>query len=288
MITRRRFLTISAAMAASPALARPHEWRGFALGAEVSVTLDLPGDPRGLTTRIEAELRSTEAAFSLYDPGSDLSRLNASGTLDLTPHWRALLPQIDALHSATSGLFDPTVQPLWQAIAQRKDTAAARELIGWHRVRHDASHLHLDPGQKLTLNGIAQGYATDRVRQILSDAGLTKCLINIGEHGAIGGPFRLGLSDPAHGHIGQMTLQDSAIATSSPAATPLGTDGHILHAEARPQWSTVSVMADTATLADGLSTALALAPLPQVRQIAKRADMRRVLLVSDTGDLITL
>lgn len=79
-----------------------------------------------------------------------------------------------------------------------------------------------------------------------------------------------------------------AIATSSPAATPLGDQGHILHASARPHWSTVSVEASSATLADSLSTAMVLAPRDQIREIKKQADITRVTLVDFDGNLMTL
>ncbi|MDA7428479.1 FAD:protein FMN transferase [Primorskyibacter aestuariivivens] len=287
-LSRRRFLAISAAMAATPALARPHTWSGFALGAEVSVSLQTPEDPAPLIAAIRRELASIEAAFSLYDPDSEITRLNTTGYLELSPAWQSLLPAIDRLHSITESLFDPTVQPLWEALAKGHDPAPARALIGWHRTRQDGARLVLDKGQKLTLNGIAQGYATDRIRALLANAGLTQSLINIGEFAALGGPYRLGLSDPGHGHLGHVTLENAAVATSSPAATPLGPGGHILHVSARPRWSTVSVVADSATLADGLSTALTLAPLEQARDLARMPGIHSVRLVSAEGDLTTL
>lgn len=291
-LSRRRFLAISAAAAtcvsASPALGRPHTWRGHALGAEVSVSLAAPDDPAPLIAAIRAELDAIESAFSLYRAGSDLTRLNASGALRLTPHWQALLPRIDRLHAATGGLFEPTVQPLWEALAHGQDPAPARALIGWGRARHDAARLVLETGQKLTLNGIAQGYATDRIRALLAKAGLTKSLINIGEYAALGGPYRLGLSDPAQGHLGHVTLTNAAVATSSPAATPLGETGHILHPTAHPRWSSVSVIAETATLADGLSTALTLAPLAQVREVSGMPGIHAIRLIARNGDLTTI
>src|SRR6056297_2116037 len=115
----------------------------------------------------------------------------------------------------------------------------ARAAIGWARVRRDGDSIRLAPGQALTLNGMAQGFATDRVRALLRDAGLDRCLVNIGEFAALGGPWRLGLADPVHGHLGQVTLDGTAVATSSPAADQVGGQAHILHATARPRWSTV-------------------------------------------------
>lgn len=290
MISRRRFLAITAAATvAGPARARPHTWRGHALGAEVSVRLDMAGDPAPLFAAIAAELRGIEADFSLYDADSGLRRLNATGRLALSPRWRALLPGVDRLHEATGGLFDPTVQPLWQALARGGDTGSARAAIGWERVVRDARTLRLGTGQALTLNGIAQGYATDRIRALLCEAGLDRCLVNIGEFAALGGPWRLGLSDPRHGHLGHVTLDGTAVATSSPTADRVGGQAHILHATARPRWSTVSVVAESAALADGLSTALVLAPMAEARRVARSLPgVRAVRLVDDAGDLMTL
>jgi len=288
MISRRRFLAITAAATvAGPAQAQT--WRGHALGAEVAVRLDMAGDAAPLFAAIEAELRGIEAAFSLHDPASDIRRLNATGRLTIPEGWRALLPDLDRLHRVTGGLFDPTVQPLWQALARGDDPRPARAAIGWARVRRDGDSIRLAPGQALTLNGIAQGFATDRVRALLRDAGLDRCLVNIGEFAALGGPWRLGLADPVHGHLGQVTLDGTAVATSSPAADQVGGQAHILHATARPRWSTVSVVAERAALADGLSTALVLAPMAEARRMARALPgVRAVRLVDDAGDLVTL
>lgn len=288
MISRRRFLAITAAATvAGPA--RAQTWRGYALGAEVSVRLDMVGDAAPLFAAIEAELRSIESAFSLYDPASEICRLNATGRLAIPEIWRALLPELNRLHFVTGGLFDPTVQPLWQALARGDDPSPTRAAIGWARVRWDGDSIRLAPGQALTLNGIAQGFATDRVRALLRDAGLDRCLVNIGEFAALGGSYRLGLADPIHGQLGQVTLDGTAVATSSPHADRVGGQAHILHATARPSWSTVSVVAESAVLADGLSTALVMAPMTEARRMARSLPgVRAVRLVDDAGDLVTL
>jgi len=288
MISRRRFLAITAAAtAAGPA--RAQTWRGHALGAEVSVRIDMARDAAPLFGAIEAELRGIEAAFSLYDPASDICRLNATGRLAIPERWRSLLTVIDRLHLGTGGLFDATVQPLWQALARGDDPGPARAAIGWARVRWDGDSIRLGRGQALTLNGIAQGHATDRVRALLRGAGLDRCLVNIGEFAALGGPYRLGLADPIHGHLGQVTLDGTAVANSSPHADRVGGQAHILHAAARPRWSTVSVVAESAALADGLSTALVLAPVAEARRAAQALPgVRAVRLVDEAGDLVTL
>ncbi len=287
-LNRRRFLSISAAcMLATPARAQIHRWQGRALGAEVDITLHAPAEiAEPALDRARGSLDAVMAQFDLFDPASTVSRLNRTGHLDAPDvMFRRLMQACTQVHAATGGLFDPTVQPLWRALAEGQPPEAARALIDWSRVRHSAASVTLGEGQALTFNGIAQGFATDLVAEALRDAGLERTLVNIGEFRGTGGPWRLGISDPEIGMIGTRTLTSSAIATSSPKAVPLGGQGHILHGHAKPRWSAVSVEAATATMADGFSTALTMARLEDIRAAVGTFGIRRITLVSDQGDV---
>ncbi len=287
-LNRRRFLSISAAcMLATPARAQIHRWQGRALGAGGDITLHAPAEiAEPALDRARGSLDAVMAQFDLFDPASTVSRLNRTGHLDAPDvMFRRLMQACTQVHAATGGLFDPTVQPLWRALAERQPPQAARALIDWSRVRHSAASVTLGEGQALTFNGIAQGFATDLVAEALRDAGLERTLVNIGEFRGTGGPWRLGISDPEIGMIGTRTLTSSAIATSSPKAVPLGGQGHILHGHAKPRWSTVSVEAATATMADGFSTALTMARLEDIRAAVGTFGIRRITLVSDQGDV---
>lgn len=290
-LSRRRFLAISAAFAAMPAgAAQAHSWEGFAFGAQVSLRMQGP-KAQALTALNEARvlIAKLEELFSLYNPNSTLSVLNRTGTLTAPDAlFMDLIRAADTAFTQSGGLFDPTVQALWSAVSHGQDTTPAIAAMGWEKVQVVADRITLGPAQTLTLNGIAQGYATDLIADMLITHGFTDTLVNIGEFRGAGGPFTLGLSDPLHGVMGQRTLSGGAIATSSPAATMLGEQGHILHPSARAKWSTVSVEATRATVADSLSTAMVLAPRSQVQAIKERADITRVTLVDFAGNLTTL
>ena len=288
-LTRRRFLTVVAAALATPTLAEPLRWRGGALGAETSLTIHAPRARAQAALRdIRRLLTRVEQLFSLYDPTSQLSRLNASGKLtNPAPEFVALLHRADRVNRASNGLFDPTVQPLWHALAKGGDTNAARALIGWDRTRFDGNRITLGAGQALTLNGIAQGFATDLAAAMLRRAGLDKVLVNIGEFAALGGPFTLGISDPAFGLVATSRLSNRAIATSSPGAMALGArQSHILNPRAQtlPRWSTISVEADSAAIADAASTALCLMSEEEIRAcLRKLPGNPRATMVSRAG-----
>lgn len=285
-MNRRRFLAITAAALALPGAARAETtWQGTALGAEASVTLTGP------RTRAEAALASLPALlnaveddFSLYRPASTLSRLNAGNPITPSPAFAALLAHCDFLHEATEGAFDPSVQPLWRALATGTATHAP---IGWPHIPRGRP-LRLLPGQALTFNGIAQGHATDTVAAHLAAHGFTHALIDIGELAALGGPFRIGLMDPAAGLTGTATLSNRAIATSSPRATLVAGQPHILHPQGLPPlWSSVTVEADTATLADALSTALVFHDAPKIARIRTRLPGTHRIWVTDRHGNLT-
>ena len=287
-MNRRRVLTILAA-AALPLRATATEWHGIALGAEARVVLSgQKGDARAALTALPALLADMEAEFSLYRPSS-LTRLNRDGRLDPSAAFRAVLSVADAVHRATGGAFDPTVQPLWSALARGEDPGPATAAIGWDRVALGPS-VTLAPGQALTLNGIAQGFATDAALRLLADHGFTKALVDLGEAAALGGPFRLSLQDPEFGPMGTRSLTDRAIATSSPRATLVGDRPHILHPQGRPPlWATVSVEAASATLADALSTAAVFLTSNELANARTRLPgIGRITLVDPQGNLSTL
>lgn len=277
MTTRRRFLAISAAAFALPAAAHAQQvytWSGLALGARATIRLAHP-DAAAITARAAAEIERLEDIFSLYRRDSAVSRLNREGRLDAPPFdLLECLSLAGAVHHATGGLFDPTVQPMWAAYADATARgevpsadvlAQARALTGWDGVTLDAALISMRAGMALTLNGIAQGYIADRVAGLLAAEGLQNILIDTGEFRALGqqpqgGAWPVGLAQG-----GAVALTSRALATSAPRGTVFdvaGVLGHILDPKsgltAAPRWRGISVSASSAALADGLSTAACL------------------------------
>lgn len=269
MPTRRRFLTLTAAALACPARAeKPQVWEGRALGAAARIVLTgaQPQHARRTFARVERALARTEAQFSLHTD-SALTRLNRDGRLAYPGHEiAALFDLADRVNRATGGAFDPSVQPLWLALATSGDTATARTLLGWKRVRLSPEAIRLDPGMALTFNGIAQGAAADRVAALMRAEGFRDVLIDMGEIAGLGvspygEPWRAGIVLPDGTEVARATLQDRALATSAPGGTRIGTRSgpgseHILDPRGGvARWRLAAVTAPSAALADALSTA---------------------------------
>lgn len=276
MLNRRRFLSIAATVALLPGAAGAvplHVETGIALGARVTLRLAHPDAPALAGAAME-EIRRLERIFSLYLPGSDLVRLNAESRLDGPPfELLECLTLAGAVHDASGGRFDPTVQTLWRAEAEARERGApltvaergaALARTGWDRIRLAPDRIVLEPGTTLTLNGIAQGYIADRVVAFLAARGLTEALIDTGEMAALDAPSQGGwpVRLPDGSGVG---LRHRALATSAPLGMTFGGDGRTSHIldplSGRPapeRWRSVSITAPAAAVADALSTAACL------------------------------
>lgn len=302
---RRRVLRILGAAVALPAAvlglrglvpsAPPVVWQGQALGAVSGLTLWHP-DPRVARRAliwIQAEIARLEDVFSLYRPGSQIVRLNAEGRLDRpAPDLRQVIDIAQRVAEASGGAFDPTVQPLWRARAQAPDDAraiaAARALVDHTALTAGRGQVRLArPGMALTLDGIAQGWITDRIADLLRDAGFDHAMVQLGETRALGGtpdgtPFAVNLVDPmAPWRTDRvLPLADAALAVSG------GYGGaHVIDpatGQAAGALRDVAVVAPRAVWADALSTAILvagearaprlLATVPGARALVTRPD----------------
>ena len=272
MISRRRFLTISAAATCSvsvPAFAKK-SWVGRAFGAEVSIHLrGEQGQAQGALEAARDTIRRLENHFSIYNSNSLVSRLNRQGELQMPPEFARLMDSVDQIHRESGGLFDPTVQPLFAAMLvsggklQVNELGGLNRLVGWNKVHRQGARIAFaTKGMAITLNGIAQGFATDRVSEVLAAHGFVNPIVNIGEYRVGEKPAPLTVQDSNGTAIASLKLQDGAMATSSSNGFNFR-DGasHILSPTggSHGKWNTVSIVADTATQADGFSTALLLA-----------------------------
>jgi thiamine biosynthesis lipoprotein len=297
-IARRRFIAITAAAGGLPLLpfASAHAtpllrvWTGAALGADATLQIHHP-DPGAADRLIAAslaEVERLERVMSLYRPDSALSRLNRDGVLDDPPFDLVrVLAESQRFSALTGGAFDVTVQPLWDLYAKHfaqpsasadgppaEAIAAAVARVGQEALEVGPARLRLArPGMGITLNGIGQGYVTDRVVELLRAGGVEHALVDMGETRALGGhpaggPWSIGLEDPrSPGNIAaRIPLADRAVATSGGYGTvfdPAGRFNHIFEPQSGRtswRWLSVSVEAETAAGADALSTAFTLMP----------------------------
>jgi len=294
--SRRSFLVAASALGALSAIGAKADskdvqlvrWTGAALGAKASINL-YHSDPvwaREQLDKCQREIERFENLFSLYRPQSAVRQLNRDGFLENPDvDFLTLLSQAIAFSEQTSGVFDVTVQPLWELYATHFSSLEAdpegppSDVISTVLERVGSRHVQLDTdqisftkkGMGITLNGIAQGYITDRITELLKSAGFTDVLVSLGESYGLGGKpdgsdWTAGIVSPQDGKtiLKRVHLRNRAIATSGGYGSPFSPNSQINHLINPRDGQTavfnrsVSVIADQAVKADMASTALSL------------------------------
>lgn len=326
-LSRRRFITLAAAAAGLPLLlkmgsaqARMVRWEGTALGAPASIQL-FHDDAAQAQAAIDAslkELQRLEAVFSVYRADSAISALNRHGVLENAPQdFVAMTSRALALAQISGGAYDPTVQPLWQAYfrhftAAHPDPAgpsaaeidAARVLVDWRAVELDTTNRRVAfarPGMGLTLNSGAQGYITDRVAEVLRAHGFDRMLVDMGEPRALsakpdGSAWRIGIANPASPSNSVVTLDvvNQCVSTSGGYGTLFDQAGKFTHlidthsGRTAPAMMGVSVVANLGAVADGLSTAMLMAPVERRQEILRAAGGEKAIYVTPEGIVATV
>jgi thiamine biosynthesis lipoprotein len=321
-LSRRRFIHISAAASglslvpltrAAKAEAQLVTWRGATLGAVATLQIhhhDRAAAER-LVGRAVAEARRLERVFSLYRDDSALSALNRHGVLAAPPpELVQLLDECRRYWELTEGAFDPTVQALWVLYREhflkpdadpggptRGALAETLAKVGMQHVASGADRILLRRrGMGLTLNGIAQGYVTDRIADMLRAEGVDRTLVDMGETRALGArpdghPWQVAVADSDAPERPAETLQivDQAVATSAPGGFRFDAAGRCNHlfdprsGVSASLYRSVTVVMPTATAADALSTAFSLMPADRIKAALRAAGGGLVLLLDATG-----
>jgi thiamine biosynthesis lipoprotein len=145
----------------------------------------------------EAEFHRLDALLSRFRADSELSELNARGSLVVGPDLLRVTELALDARERTGGRFDPTVHDAIVAAGYDRtfsellldDVAGPLQTLvrcgGGVRVERERMLVELDPGVRLDFGGIAKGDAVDRVCDILGAAG--PCLVSGGGDLAVRG-----------------------------------------------------------------------------------------------------
>lgn len=258
---------------------KPQEISLFAM--DTYMTLAAYGDSADeALTAASREINRLEATLSRTIDTSDISRLNAGETVVVQPETRALLERALTLSDETGGTFDMTVAPLvalWgitsdaPRVPSQEEIDALLPLVGGEHVHMDDA-VTLDTGCAVDLGGIAKGYASQQVADILRAHGVTSAVVSLGGNVYVcgskpdGTPWNVGIQDPAgSGYAAMVSLTDRFAVTSGGYQRYFeAEDGtvyrHILDPRTgRPADSdllSVTIISDDGTAADAYSTAL--------------------------------
>ncbi|WP_424196238.1 FAD:protein FMN transferase [Ampullimonas aquatilis] len=274
-----------------------------------------------LVAAIDAALQAIKQVndlMSIYEKNSQLSQLNKNGFLNNAHPWLLeILKQSQAMAEISNGLFDITVQRLWETYAQASienrtpsplEIQTAKKLIDWRSISINNDQILLNHKDiQLTLNGIAQGYASQKATEVLKQFGIKHALINAGEFASLGKAssdrnWNLGLENPEifskdksnKDILGRLQLDGRYIATSSAAYTTFTQDRKNHHifdprtGHSPTEILSVTVLAETGAVADALTKPLfMMSPQASLDFLKKIPGTDAVILTRERNWIVT-
>jgi len=219
--------------------------------------------------------------LTIFDPGSEVSRLNARagrGPVPVSDDLFDLLETCARLRRATRGAFDGACGGLMRRYGFRHPPGAgalepgSSHAWGWRWIGLDPIARTVElarPGLELDLGGIAKGFALDQAGRVLREAGVGSALIHGGTSSVLtiggrpdGPAWRVALGPDDGDPVAE--LVDAAMAVSAPHGRTVedgrgGRIGHVLDPRTGlPVGSArcAGVVAPSGVEADAWSTAL--------------------------------
>jgi len=263
----------------------------------------------------EQEIYRLDDLLSTGKSSSEITSINQNGGGILSEDTSALIKASVGIYNETGGAFDITVYPLMQAwgFTSKNYRVPSREELdslllitgtGYLSYNEDTEELSFArEGMAIDLGGIAKGYASGRIMEIFKDYGIESALVSLGGNVHTlgtkpdGRQWRVGVQDPADisSNIGVLSISDKAAVTSGGYQRFFEEDGvtyhHILDpktgATANSGLSSVTIVSDNGTLADGLSTALFVMGADAAAEFwRERRDTFDAVFVTDDGRIL--
>lgn len=262
--------------------------------------------------------RTWERLFSRTLPHSDVARLNSAqgAWIAIAPQTAQLLRTALEYCRLSGGVFDITIgaaSRLWDFreghIPDPHALERALEAVDWHRVQLDnradgTVRARLDdPRAMIDLGGIAKGWMADRLIEHLAAAGLAGAVVNLGGNVAVHGakpngqPWIVGIRHPFDSRtlIGSIAMRAGAVVTSGIGERSFKAGGALLHHILGPRtgWpvqtdaASISVVAPTATAAEGFSTTLVALGMEEGRAFAAaQSQITQAYLVDENARIV--
>src|SRR5262245_31198976 len=297
--------------------------RTFAsMGTELRLTAWTADEPGAVDAfqAVVQEFDRLEGLLSNWREDSDIQRVNAAAGKHPVPvgtELRDVLQVARQVSEWTSGKFDVTfgvMSGLWKFDYQNKDNTIPdhnevlrrRKLIDYRELvvdeRAGTAFLRRE-GMVANLGGIGKGYAVDRARDILRKRGFRDFMIQFGGDmyvaGRSGGrPWRLGIQDPRGPEdriFATIDLSETTFSTSGDYARFFMKDGRRYHHIIDPATGepavgcrSVTILTESATVADGLSTGVfILGPEAGMALIERLPGVEGVIVSSKNAVLVS-
>ncbi len=291
--------------------AKDYETEFFAMDTVMTVHLYGAKNAETQARDLINTINHLDETLSVTRAESETGRLAAGEAFSPSPAVDELLERTLALRVRTGGCLDPTVYPivkLWGFTTSEYHVPTQVEidetlpLCGVQHIHKNGDVLSLDPGSALDFGAVAKGYAAELCAHHLEEAGVNGILALGGNIQTVGSKpdgsdWRVGITDPNDpaGTVAVLNLTGSnAVVTSGGYQRYFEADGvrycHIMDPatgrSARAGLCSVTIVANSGFLADGLSTALYVMGPGRAEAFWRQSDDFECVLITEDGKML--
>ena len=276
-------------------------------------TVSIEGeDALAIAERIKARILLLDRLWSVFRKDSEITLLNERGGQGMTlvsADTLRILKECVSLAAETNGAFDVTagaLTALWRHETRKgrlpKDERVRErmETCGADRIAFDTDGaVMLAAGQSVDLGGIAKGYAIDRAREIVKEAGTENALLNFGGSVCtIGSAVGIGIQNPFRPTgepMGTVRLSNRCAVTSGSYERFSTVRGKRYHHIIDPRTGypsesglvSVTLIGENATALDALATGVFILGVDEALPILKTRGIDAIFVKTDGKVLMT-
>ena len=262
----------------------------------------------------EAEIQRLDELLSTGNEESEIAQLNQNKSATLSEDAGYLVERALELNKETDGAFDIAIYPVmeaWGFPTQNYQVPTADTLESLLKLA-DASQIIYDEnsrkisfgreGMKIDLGGIAKGYTSSRIMDIYKENNISSGLVNLGGNVQAlgtkpdGSKWRVAVQSPddTEDYLGILSVEDKAVITSGGYERYFEQDGKTYHYIINPKTgypaenglTSVTVVSEDGTLADGLSTSLFIMGKDKAIEFWRvHSDEFDIIMLTDEGKL---
>lgn len=282
----------------------------FAMDTVMTLRAYGPNGEKALESA-ENEILMLDRKLRRGSESSEIYAVNTGGSAEVSEDTAELISAALDICASTGGAFDISIAPvmdLWGFYTGEFHVPSEAELsdslakVDYRNVSVNGRTVSAVNGAQIDLGGIAKGYLSSQIINIMEKNGVSSGIISLGGNIQTlgtkpdGSSWKVGIQDPddLDGYIGVLSISDMAAVTSGGYQRFFEQDGIVYHhiidpvggSPAHSGLKSVTVVSADGTLADGLSTALYVMGLSKGTEYWRSHNGFDVVFVTDDNEIL--
>ncbi|MEM4248041.1 MAG: FAD:protein FMN transferase [Candidatus Nanoarchaeia archaeon] len=264
---------------------------------------------------VKKKFDEIEKTFSIFDPASELAKLNSNAfntPFQCSEQLWELINKARFFHKISDGAFDISCAPLMELwgfyrkqgqLPKKSEVESTLQRVGLDKIIFDDKNHSVQftvPGMRLDFGGVAKGYAVDLATEAAKAAGIKAGIINLGgnlkcleEPPPKKKAYTIGIRDPFNKNsvCGTVELLNKSCSTSGNYEKYVNIEGkrftHIMNpSTGMPVENSISVtvITESACDADALSTSFFIQGEKILNKVLEHYPSIQILMITETQE----